>query len=1032
MKKVAVICVLVFCTVMYCMSASVLFPTASAQQSSGDGSLLLNGTSAYFSVPNSLSLDITGAITVEAWIKRNANGTHAIVERYSCSGGGYALRVQNDKLQFMTLRNNYEYDLVVGNSTVMTGTWLHVAGVFDGTQLRVYLNGTLDGSKNSVFAPGSGTSNLRIGVAGDGDTDFFNGLIDEVRITPEGLYSTNFNPPVRLMASGRRESAEGVTKGFWNFDDQSSNDGSGFNNHGSLIGGAWFSTDTAVVNPPSPIQPAGESDELPPVTINFDNVPAGTFITNQYPYTLFSAVNNYLPVASNGSSSLYGQSNPNFLSTNYAFANFPIGLDNFGERTIEFTQPVNKLVFYVIGLDDAYNPNRPLYKIDVYKNGQFSGTLNGYGCGRCGGYWDGFADGITKVRIHSIVDSAGLGIDNVSFSPARQCKTPDGQPIECSQVGSYSPEGVLDGVDFNGIATGYAFDRDTTSTPIEVRFYIDGTTADKLVGSTVAGLSRAGLNVPGNHGFSFQIPERFKDGRPHTLYAQGIDKTNNANTILPTPKSFTIGEVQSVIFEQIDGLPLGANPTPAGGQRFFPDRFNVTDSPNNTAVRVKAVAPPNATVYFKAFDLDDPTPVFEIVEEIAGNDNRTLNATDPFEGTLNASSALANANGVAAVTLTTNRFPGNNYMVAASLDQNYLSRLDVKGLALIDRNTQGSPTKAKTTQMLTIWRRLHIEVDSMGYVSGNYVTGRVTAKSDAYKLYSQTYNGTFTNIYVDTLLERNRFQNGKLEVYAIPDGESFVVGRNSETNYLQILGTAYPDIVGAPFIVYDDDDFNGNDGANLDGDGGEVLAASRTDIIFSRNLLLMQASDDPAKNVYAAAFIRPVYDGGGNTANDTTNLPFYVNNEENQQGVDDPINNARNSEGNEADDFWVVYLQIAYQGARLKDNDPSSESATFGVTPSPGSADFFVTRPCEVPQGGFGALVYLEIQKDGTMEHPTRGAEFNEGTAPHEVGHQFGLRGDRSGFGIMGNNEQLIFTDPHLQILRLRVRSPGQTPPPCS
>lgn len=437
-------------------------------------------------------------------------------------------------------------------------------------------------------------------------------------------------------------------------------------------------------------------------------------------------------------------------------------------------------------------------------------------------------------------------------------------------------------------------------------------------------------------------------------------------------------------------------------------------------------------MYFKAFDLDDTTPVFEILEEVAGNDNRTLNATDPFEGTLSAASALANANGVAAVTLTTNRFPGNNYMVAASLDQNYLSQLDVKGLALIDRNTQGSPTKTKTTQMLTIWRRLHIEVDSMGYVSGNYVTGRVTAKSDAYKLYSRTYNGTFTNIYVDTLLERNRFQNGKLEVYAIPDGESFIVGKNSETNYLQIIGTAYPDIVGAPFVVYDDDDFNGNDGANLDGDGGEILAASRTDIIFSRTLSLMQASDDPAKNVYAAAFIRPVYDGGGNTANDTTNLPFYLNNEDDEAGVNVPINNARNSGGNEADDFWVVYLQIAYQGARVMDNDPSSEIARLGVTPIFGDEDFLVTTPCKVPQGGVGSLVYLEVQKDGTQEYPTRESEFKEGTAPHEVGHQFGLRGDRSGFGIMGPNEQLIFIDPHLQILRLRVKSPGQPPPPCS
>jgi YD repeat-containing protein len=42
----------------------------------GDHSLSLNGTTAYVQVPNSSSLNITGAITVEAWIKVNAIGNY--------------------------------------------------------------------------------------------------------------------------------------------------------------------------------------------------------------------------------------------------------------------------------------------------------------------------------------------------------------------------------------------------------------------------------------------------------------------------------------------------------------------------------------------------------------------------------------------------------------------------------------------------------------------------------------------------------------------------------------------------------------------------------------------------------------------------------------------------------------------------------------------------------------------------------------------------------------------------------------------
>ena len=47
-----------------------LLITASA--GSGDQSLTLNGTSAYVQVPNSSSVNISSAITVEAWIKVNA------------------------------------------------------------------------------------------------------------------------------------------------------------------------------------------------------------------------------------------------------------------------------------------------------------------------------------------------------------------------------------------------------------------------------------------------------------------------------------------------------------------------------------------------------------------------------------------------------------------------------------------------------------------------------------------------------------------------------------------------------------------------------------------------------------------------------------------------------------------------------------------------------------------------------------------------------------------------------------------------
>ena len=145
-------------------------------------SLSLNGTSAYADVPNAglgVSLDITGPLTLEAWIRLNNNTTRqAIVEKYKPSAGagtndgGYGLRVlPSGKVRFFTFKNAVEYSSITGNTVLTTGTWYHVAGVYNGGQLKIYIQGMSDATPVSVtYAPQAGTSNLKIGVSPEGRT----------------------------------------------------------------------------------------------------------------------------------------------------------------------------------------------------------------------------------------------------------------------------------------------------------------------------------------------------------------------------------------------------------------------------------------------------------------------------------------------------------------------------------------------------------------------------------------------------------------------------------------------------------------------------------------------------------------------------------------------------------------------------------------------------------------------------------------------------------------------------------------------
>jgi hypothetical protein len=76
-----------------------------------------------------------------------------------------------------------------------------------------------------------------------------------------------------------------------------------------------------------------------------------------------------------------------------------------------------------------------------------------------------------------------------------------------------------------------------------------------------------------------------------------------------------------------------------------------------------------------------------------------------------------------------------------------------------------------------------------------------------------------------------------------------------------------------------------------------------------------------------------------------------------------------------------------------------------------------------VPRGGEGALVYLETSRDVDVNE---GADARIRVTPHEVGHQFGLKGDVANFGIMSDSGPLEFVATHINIFRCRVKSSGQ------
>jgi len=80
------------------------------------------------------------------------------------------------------------------SSKITTGTWQHLAFVNDGTNIKIYLNGTNVGTQ-AVLTPTSYVGPLAIGLRSD-STLPLNGYIDDLRIT-KGVarYTASFTPP---------------------------------------------------------------------------------------------------------------------------------------------------------------------------------------------------------------------------------------------------------------------------------------------------------------------------------------------------------------------------------------------------------------------------------------------------------------------------------------------------------------------------------------------------------------------------------------------------------------------------------------------------------------------------------------------------------------------------------------------------------------------------------------------------------------------------------------------------------------------
>ncbi|TAL01166.1 MAG: hypothetical protein EPO07_08740 [Verrucomicrobia bacterium] len=176
------------------------------------------GYSGQIRVPDAVDLHFTSAMTVEVWVKPEGGATlvskwDAVGSRSQCS---FRLSLGDLGRAYFQISPNGSGGATsaiyppycMSATSIPGGTWTHLAGTFDGSTLRIYVNGVLDGQASFTGAIYSGNDDLGIGamVGGSypgGAFDNYAGFIDEVALYNRALSSAEIQAIYHAGSNGK-------------------------------------------------------------------------------------------------------------------------------------------------------------------------------------------------------------------------------------------------------------------------------------------------------------------------------------------------------------------------------------------------------------------------------------------------------------------------------------------------------------------------------------------------------------------------------------------------------------------------------------------------------------------------------------------------------------------------------------------------------------------------------------------------------------------------------------------------------------
>lgn len=149
-------------------------------------SMNFNGSSSSAIVAHHPSINPGTAFTMMAWVNARENKTTKIVQKGDWDGHGIGQGKWDGWNAHIRGTDQNTHDIHWGEGLPILGNWYHLAATYDGSILKLFINGQFKNAKKIDIPLNSNSRPFSIG-SDNGSQKFFNGFIDDVKYFSEAL-----------------------------------------------------------------------------------------------------------------------------------------------------------------------------------------------------------------------------------------------------------------------------------------------------------------------------------------------------------------------------------------------------------------------------------------------------------------------------------------------------------------------------------------------------------------------------------------------------------------------------------------------------------------------------------------------------------------------------------------------------------------------------------------------------------------------------------------------------------------------------